>query len=341
MKKLFLFVAAFVLVAAVFGNSFEFAERSFGELKPSSVDCETADPVNPYSDLVYEATPMGHKCWIVYRKKGELINLPDGSIKSTSSSVNVLAEKYEDMEILKRKWLNPKNVNDNRIKTGSIRGRFNDNNNRFTNWVSGNYYIRIIHSGEAPEIEDVYNYYLDHYPSTFSITESDLDPRRINEYDLERRMEIINNGEKYRHPLRIKQDRYVGIMSQCGYEGEVRAAAGLCRDALIEPDKEPPPGRKPSIGCPIAMTFDSSERKKLWEDLERRARESERLDFDPRSWECTHVGLQWYQRDVLVKLGFTKAELLLMYKTGVPEIFLPEASMDGLFLLLVEPASEP
>lgn len=319
MKKALVFVIVLLLVGATGDNSFEFAQRAFGELKPGKVGCDAPETVKPYSDLVYEAKPKGHKCWINYRKKGELIRQPDGSAISTSSSVTVTAEKYEDMEILKRKWLNPKNINNQKIKAGPVRGRFNGEKTGATSWVSSNYYILIIHSGDATEIEDVYNYYLERYPSTLSITESDIDPRKINKYELQRHMKIIWKAEEYRGLLKSKADKYIGTLAQCQEEATIRAAAGLCKEALIHPDV--PPDQQ-MIYCPIALNFNNTERKEQWKGLEEAALESDKLDFDTDTWQCNYVGTHFITVPVACKLNFTEKDHKEAKEKGdIPEQF--------------------
>jgi hypothetical protein len=325
MKRLLLLAIMLLSIAAINRNSFDFAEKPFGELKPSSLDCTEQNPESLYSDLNYMEKPSSHECWIRYRKKGKVIDLPDGRTKSTGSSVQVVAAEYKNSEILKQNWLTPININDSKVSIGLMEGSFNGEYSGNASWASGNFYILIIHSGDLPEIEEVYNYYLSRYPATLTFSESDLDPRKINERELAKHMAIINNSEKYRSLLRTKQDKYVGIMAQCAFEGKIRVAAGLCDDAFIDPEVELPAGQKPDVGCPIAMNFNDLERKKQWKEFEERALASDRLDFDPRTNGCPFVGLQWYFNDVRKKLLLTKPEVLLMYELGVPKNLLPDS----------------
>jgi len=310
MKKALVFVIGLLLVGASGDNSFEFAQRAFGELKPSRIHCESPDTIS-YSDLIYELQLKGHSCWIRYVTERKFVDLPDGRTKLTGSNVSISAEKFKNTELLKRKWLNPENINEK--SAGQIRGRFNHKNSGVTSWISGNYYISMMHSGEYPEIEEVYNYYLDRYPSTFALTESDLDPRKINEYELQLHMQIIENGEKYRGLLKSKADKYIGTMAQCQEEATIRSAAGLCKEALIHPDV---PADQQMIDCPIALNFNSAERKEQWKDLEKAALESDKLDFDTDTWQCYYVGPHFITVPVACKLNFTEEDYLKVREQG-------------------------
>ena len=324
MNKLLSLTLGIVLLGALGINSFEFAERPFGSLKPRNVGCESKGMVSPYSDLIYLEMPRGDNCWLRYETKKEIIRLPDGGGKLTGTSVTVSAQKYDNPELLKKSLINPSSSTPREY---AIEGKslLSAAGGDIVDWISGNYKIRVMKSGESmEEADEIVEYYLDKYPPTYSITSSDLDQKNINEYELERHMQVINNAESYRNILRTKSDKYAGTMAQCKEEATIRSAAGLCEEAFIAPEKTPAPGRRKTIGCPIAMTFDSSERRKLWKDLERRALKSERLDFNVDTWECSYVGPQWYYYHVGKELGFTNLEFRLMYKLGVPEQFLPQ-----------------
>jgi hypothetical protein len=338
MKRLILFTMGIILVGAIGGNSFEFAEKQFGPLEPGNVRCDHNYNIVPYSDLIFEDTPKGDSCLIRYATESKVVDLEGGGVKSTGTSVTVSSEYFKDPKLLKRKRVNYKNFK--YVREGITISRKSGKRHESAIWISEKYYIEILEMGDPlVEADYIFNYYLEKYPPTYTVTASDLDPRRINEYELERHMEIIEKGEKYRHLLRSKQDKFVGTMAQCHEEAWVRCASGLCEDAYIDPNETPAPGRRKHIGCPIAMNFDSSERKELWKGLEQRALASDRLDFNIDTWTCSFIGLHWYHRDVLVKLGFTKPELLLMYKVGVPKGFLPEDT--ELLFFIAEPLPEP
>lgn len=321
MKKLFILSMTIICLSGANRNSFKFAERPFGSLTPAEVRC-TEDEIMPYHDIVYKKLPKGHECIIHYTV--EKYSGPSGN----KTYLKVFASEYEGSEQPKLHWI--------MTHTDAFASRLEGKNTyiiepaddyKLITWISGNFYIEIMRNGPyLPEVDEITKYYLDNYPPTFTVTAADLDNRKVNINELNRHMEIIWNGEKYRGPLRSKEDRYAGTMAQCHEEMMIRVASGLCEEALIDPENPRLGGRKKAVGCPIAMNFNDGQRKDAWKDLEKRALESETIDFTFNEWDCGYTGLQWYHGRVLVELKFTRKELLDMYDHGVPKQYLPEGA---------------
>ena len=324
MKKFTLIVIGVILISGASGNPLEFADRPFGPLKvKSGPDC-TINRGN-FDALLYELVVSANRtCSILYQTELKYESLGDGRGKVTGSTVRVKIEQFSNKVLLKKSLINP-NIAQARknAKEGSNILKYSNGN--IQEWISGDFKVKITKSGNPiPEADNIIEYNLQEYPPTYTVNTADVNAAKINKNELELHMQVINNAESYRNILRTKSDKYAGTMAQCKEEATIRSAAGLCEEAFIAPEKTPAPGRRKSIGCPIAMTFDSSERKKLWKDLERRALKSERLDFNVDSWECSYVGPQWYYYQVGKELGFTNLEFRLMYKLGVPDQFLPQ-----------------
>jgi len=325
MKRIFAVLISSALLAIVADNSFVFYEKSFGKLKPSKVRCENvSNNDNAYSDLSINKAPSGKLCLIGYLNEGTFVRTSNGDLKSTMTIVTVSANKFDDPKRLKENWINIKTKRYGNIQAGTE--MLGSKEGKLMEWISEPYYISVSVRGERlPEVDQIIDLYFEDYPPTYTVTESDLDYEHVNERELYRYLQIIQNAEKYRRFYRPKQDRYVGIMAQCHHEAVIRSAAGLCSDALIQ-NAQTSQRNKAYIGCPISMNFDKSERDKLWEEFKQKALNAEDLDFDPRSRACTFIGLQWYFEDVVDRLLLTKPEILIMYKSDVPDQYLPPAN---------------
>ena len=318
MRNIIILLLAFSVITISGDNSFEFINQSFGDIKPLKVICQKTES-NMYQKLVYEFQPIGHSCYLTYENDIKIIRQPDGDGKLESIRVHVSARKYDDFLILKHNWFHSRLKDYDHLKVGNDVVNIKGKNLNYTQWISDDYFINIqthklgdFNSSE----EELIEYYLSAYKPTYTITADDIDSHRINLYEMSRHMEIINIAESYRNILRSKVDKYTAIMAQCHEEMEIRTAAGLCEDAWIDDE---------DVGCPIAMNFSKNERKKMWKDFEDSARNTSGLNFNQTiDKKCSNIGLQWYQMDVLKKLGFTKTELILMYSSGlVPDAYLP------------------
>jgi len=317
MKRLLLLIISVVILGAANGNSFEFQEESFGNLKPDKIKCEEKEDA-PYSDLVFRRLPKGKSCFLIYKTENNWI-------EEGGSEVVVSVNRLNNLEDARRYWIHP----DFDLPPVGMKVQIREDSDNFYwsySWISSTYYIHITQKGPPVEgVQDIKDYYMDKYPPTYTVSATDLKKENINKYELHRHMQIIRKGEEYRGLLKSKADKYIGTMAQCQEEATIRAAAGLCKEAIIVTDQDLPPDLPPDrllIDCPIALNFNSAERKEQWKDLEKAALESETLDLNPRAGQCRYVGPGFITMPVACKLNFTEEEYLKVREQGdIPEQF--------------------